>query len=137
MEPKDLRVLLIDDLEMIRMMLQKTLSGLGITRIDQAEDGVQGWDKIQQAHTAGDPYAVVFCDWMMPNKLGIEVLESCRADARFKNLCFVMVTSETEQDLVIRAIGAGATDYLAKPFSPDSVEKKITKVLSKLLKKAA
>ncbi len=134
---KNLRVLLIDDLEMIRTMLRKSLNTLGIQRIDEAEDGSQGLQKIQQAHAAGDPYQVVFCDWMMPKMNGIEVLETCRADAKFGDLCFVMVTSESEQALVIRAVIAGASDYLVKPFSAEAIEKKITKILSKLMKSAA
>jgi len=48
-----------------------------------------------------------------------------------------MVTAEAEQESVVRAIRAGATDYVVKPIAADVLERKVNKILSKLAGRAA
>lgn len=126
------RVLLVDDYEMIRVMLRNGLTQLGFKRIEEAKDGAEAMAKIQAALSSNDPYQMVFCDWNMPNKTGIEVLQECRGNASTKNLPFVMVTAESEQERVIQALKAGADDYIVKPIAVATLQKKIAKLLQKI-----
>ena len=126
------KILVVDDFEMVRVMLINALGDLGFDNIDQAEDGQMAMTLLSQAYESGEPYSIVFCDWSMPEMTGIEVLETCRASDEFKTLPFVMVTAESEQESVVRAIKAGATDYLIKPISPELLEKKVHKIISKI-----
>lgn len=137
MEPKNVRILLVDDFEMVRMLLEDSLKKLGFSQIDQAEDGREALVKINEAHSSGKPYSIVFCDWVMPDVTGIEVVKACRANPNHKDLCIIMVTAEAEQESVVSAIAAGTSDYIVKPFSPEILEKKIARIMSKFVKKAA
>jgi two-component system chemotaxis response regulator CheY len=133
----DIRILLVDDFDMVRIMLKNSLADLGYNQVEEAENGRVALAMLKDAHAAGKPYSIVFCDWNMPEVTGIEVLESCRSMGQFKELPFVMVTAEAEQAFVVRAIRAGATDYLVKPIAPDVLEKKINKLVSKVSVKSA
>lgn len=130
MDQKDFRILLVDDFEMVRMMVRNALNDLGYTNVEEAEDGRVAMVKIREAQGNGKAYGLVFCDWNMPEMTGIEVLETCRADATLKGLPIVMVTAEADQESVVRALRAGATDYVVKPVSPEILEKKVNKILS-------
>ncbi len=132
-----MKILLVDDFEMVRMMLRMALSDLGFTNIEEAENGRVALARIKEADSQGTPFGIIFCDWSMPEVTGIEVLEALRGQQAFKSLPFVMVTAEAEQDCVVRAIRAGANEYLIKPISPEILTKKITKIFSKSLPKAS
>lgn len=132
MEAKDIKILLVDDFELVRVMLRAGLKTLGFENVDEADDGGPALAKISAAHAAGAPYSIIFCDWVMPDVPGIEVVQKCRADPRFKDLCIIMVTAESEPASVMTAIRAGASDYIVKPFSPDLLEKKISKIMAKI-----
>lgn len=129
---KNARILLVDDFEIVRVMLKNTLIDLGFTDVDDAEDGRTALVKMIEAHDAGVPYSLVFCDWNMPEMTGIDVLGIVRGKPELANTPIVMVTAESEQESVVRAIRAGATDYIVKPIAPDVLERKLNKILSKL-----
>jgi len=130
------KVLVVDDFELIRMMLQKTLAELGIRNVEEAADGEEAASKLMQASEAGTPFDLVFADWNMPKKTGLELLQFARAHSNYQHTPFIMVTAEAERDLVIQALAAGATDYIIKPISPVGLKKKI-EALNKRIGRAA
>ncbi len=123
------KILLVDDFEMVRLMLRKSLNRLGYQEIVEAQDGKEAWDLLTRAQMANQPFGMIFCDWSMPEMTGMEVLEKCRSSKEFKNLPFVMVTAEAEQEGVVKALKAGANEYLIKPISAETLQKKIEKIL--------
>lgn len=137
MDSSDVRILLVDDFEMVRVLLAECLRKLGFTWIDEAEDGRPALDMIHEASAAGKPYSIVFCDWVMPEVTGMEVVKRCRAIERLRNLPIIMVTAEADQESVVSAIAAGTSDYIVKPFSPETLEKKIVKIMSKFTRRVA
>jgi two-component system, chemotaxis family, chemotaxis protein CheY len=132
MRGKQIRILIVDDFEMVRVMLKNTLNDLGHENIVEAEDGRVALSKLKEAHDSRQAFHLVFCDWNMPEVTGIEVLESCRAQPAFADLHFVMVTAEADQESVVRALRAGASDYIVKPISAEVLERKINRVIAKL-----
>lgn len=126
MEPAAIsRVLVIDDFELMRSMLKNALADLGIDQVEEAEHGRAGKKMIDRAFASNHPYDVVFCDWNMPVMSGIQLLAELRAEERFRELPFVMVTAESEKQFVIHALTEGATDYIVKPISTATVRRKI------------
>lgn len=129
MSNSDLKVLLVDDFGTIRTVLKLELSRLGFSNIEEAANGREALEKIKLAHAEAKPFSIIICDWNMPEMSGIELLELVRADDNFKKVPFVMVTAESEMNSVMRAIKAGATDYLVKPIAPDALSRKIQKIV--------
>ena len=61
--------------------------------------------------------AVVVTDWDMPDVTGVELCKEIRCD-HYPYTYFILLTSNTHEDQVIQGLGAGADDYLTKPFRP-------------------
>jgi two-component system chemotaxis response regulator CheY len=70
---------------------------------------------------AGEVPDVVLVDWNMPVMNGLELVEAVRRDPAYRGVRIVMVTTESESSQVVRALEAGADEYLFKPFTPDAV----------------
>jgi two-component system chemotaxis response regulator CheY len=127
---KQLKILLVDDFEMIRSLLKQALKQLGHTDLTEAVDGLDALEKITKATEAGQPYDLVFLDWNMPKMTGIEVVQKCKADPNLKAIPFIMITAEREQKSVVTALKAGVSDYVIKPFSPRQLSSKIERILT-------
>jgi len=107
-----LRVLIIDDDVVSRMVLMHLVAGAGSFDVLEAEDGEDGWAQLQ----AGARPAIVFCDLRMPRLSGMELLARVRADAVFGGLPFVLVSAAGDAATMEQALGLGATGYIVKPF---------------------
>lgn len=123
-----LKVLIADDHFLVRQFVRNTLQEAKISNIQTAADGNEAIDLIQKAWDAKQPYDVVFLDWNMPTVSGIEVLNYFRAKADYAETAFVMLTAESEQQNIMKAIKAGATSYIIKPVSPGDLSKKLFEI---------
>jgi two-component system chemotaxis response regulator CheY len=123
-----LRILIVDDHFLIRQFMREALSGFGVYAIETATDGREAIAKLQAAHASAAPYDVVFLDWTMPIVSGLEVLSYFRGLPEFSRTAFVMLTAESEQRQVMRAIKAGATSYLVKPVDTRTVRLRLLEV---------
>lgn len=74
-------------------------------------------------------FDLIVCDWEMPKMTGLELLQWVRQDDNHKKVPFLMATSRGERDYILKAIQAGVSDYLGKPFSAAGLEAKIQKLL--------
>lgn len=115
------KVLVVDDFEMTRFMLMEALAHYHVKDITQAKSGRKAWEAIDVAEKSGKPYSLVFLDWNMPDMNGYDLLVKCRADTRFKDLMIVMVTASRERQDALKALKAGASGFIAKPFSIDDL----------------
>ncbi len=132
MFPTNTKFLIVDDFATMRKIIRKVLLELGYNQIEEADDGATAWPMIQTAHTTGAPYGFVISDWNMPKMPGIELLKTVRADERFKQLAFMLVTAESEQKHILEAAKAGVSDYVVKPFNGVTLRGKLERVWAKV-----
>ncbi len=123
-----LKVLVADDHFLIRQFVRNTLKESKIEDVQTASDGNEAIDLVQQARESGQPYDIVFLDWNMPTMSGLEVLSYFRAKPEYASTAFVMLTAESEQQNIMKAIKAGATSYIVKPVSPADLGKKLFEI---------
>ncbi|QDU64743.1 hypothetical protein Pan216_56350 [Planctomycetes bacterium Pan216] len=116
-----MKFVLVDDSSTMRKIQRRTLERLGYTEVEEAEDGKEALDVVEQFTPD-----VIITDWNMPNMNGLEFVKEVRT--KDKETPIIMVTTEAEKTKVIQAIQAGISDYLIKPFTPDSLAAKIRKV---------
>ncbi|MCM8541797.1 MAG: response regulator [Lentisphaeraceae bacterium] len=121
-----MKVLLIDDSTTMRKIQRRALSTLGIENVDEASNGREGVDKLQAENYA---YNMVLLDMNMPEMGGMEVLKTVRADPKSNNIPIIMCTSVADKEQVMEAIKSGASNYVVKPFTPEDLQKKISKYL--------
>ena len=128
-----IRILIVEDFELVRMMLRNALNELGFFDIDEAEDGATALEMLRSALATEQPFALVFSDWNMPNMTGLELVKCCRSDPALSSLPIVMVSAESGQSSIILAMTEGATDYVMKPLVPDVLQRKINRILARTL----
>ncbi|GAA5315233.1 MAG: response regulator [Candidatus Pelagadaptatus aseana] len=125
-----IRFLVVDDATFIRDMVKKQLRD----RVPGAEvfDAADGNRAIAQLKK--QRVDVILSDWEMPGMSGGEFLEWIRSHEDFSAVPFIMVTSRGDRDHVMKAVQAGVSDFITKPFSSDELIKKVLKQLKKINK---
>lgn len=122
-----LKFLVVDDASFIRDMVKKQLRdafpGCQITDVPSAPRA--------QAALKAQHIDLILCDWEMPEMSGEQFLRWLRAHPEHADIPFIMVSSRGERDFVVKAVQAGVSDYLGKPFKPEMLVAKVTKVLRK------
>ncbi|MEM1054298.1 MAG: ATP-binding protein [Bacteroidota bacterium] len=104
-------VLLVEDNADLRAFVRGHLAER--YRVVEAADGRAGLEAAREH----DP-DLVLSDVMMPEMSGIDLARALKADARLGDVPVVLLTARADEDSVLDGLGAGADDYLAKPFSP-------------------
>lgn len=122
--PGQIRVLIVDDDQLICELVAAYLHEAGIHLIDFANDGMRG---ISMMYEANPTYDLVLCDWNMPSKSGIEVHSAMRAAERYMATVFMLVTAVSEAKQIRTAIEDGVDDYVVKPIEQDKLIKKIAR----------
>jgi two-component system chemotaxis response regulator CheY len=114
-----MRALVVDDSSTMRKVLKSILLGAGF-EVVEAKSGSDALECLKQS--CAD---IALFDWNMPEMNGIELLGKVRSDHRYDNLKIMMVTTESEQSEVERALQEGANEYIMKPFTKDSFLNKL------------
>lgn len=127
-----LKALVVDDAAFVRDLVKRTLrSQFPFIEVQEAPDGRKAQGMLTRSY-----FDLILCDWEMPEMSGLELLQWARQHDAYRKTPFVMVTSRGDRDNVIEAIKEGVSDYLGKPFSPESLGKKIIKVMGAKLNAA-
>lgn len=89
---------------------------VGDLDVDTVETFLSPSQALERARA--NPFDVVLVDNVMPEMDGIALTEKLRAEPAYQLVPIVMVTSDVDRDLRLRAIHAGATEFINKPFDP-------------------
>lgn len=114
------KILIVDDSQGVRQIIADILRAAGITMPLYAENGKVAWRKIQE-----EKPDLVILDWDMPVMNGYELLQTIRGHKAYVDLPVLMLTAHNEKDDIVLAVQAGATNYIVKPFTPDTLYRKL------------
>jgi len=112
--------LVVDDSRAMRSILTRLLSGLGFD-VAQAGDGAEALSVLD----AGTRPDVILVDWNMPVMDGLTFIKEVRAREHLRDVSLMMVTTESEQGQIVRALAAGAHEYVIKPFTDEVIAEKL------------
>lgn len=132
--PKEIRekqFLVTDDYESMRIMIADHLKQLGVEKILFAKSGNEALSIIKQNYGKENQIEFLFTDLVMENGTGLELVKAVRAEANFKHLPILMITSKAEVALVIECVKAGVNNYVVKPWQKEDLVKKIIDTFSK------
>ena len=118
----DIPILVVDDYKTMRSIVRSLLSQLGFNNVLEASDGVRALEILKS-----QPISLILSDWNMQPMNGYEFL--CEVRKVNKKIPVVMVTAENTQENFKKALEAGVTNYILKPFTGDTLKKKLTIVL--------
>ncbi len=119
-----IKVLVVDDFATMRRIVKDVLKQLGFDNIVEAGDGSAALDILKK-----EKVDLIVSDWNMPKMTGLDLLKAVRVDDDLKGIPFIMVTAEGQKDNVIEAVKAGVSNYIVKPFTPETFGEKLEKVL--------
>ncbi len=125
--PASLRVLVVDDQETMRWIVQGHLKTLGITRVFQADSAKSALVMLKD-----QKYDLILSDYNMDNGSGLDLLKAVRGNPLTKKLPFIMVTGNADAETVQAVMKAGVNNYIVKPISAASLRQRIEKVLGPL-----
>lgn len=120
---KDTVVLIVEDEKNIRNLLRDVLSDYNI---QEAKDGVEALDKIEQNHPD-----IIISDIMMPNMDGLTLIEKLKSDSKTSYIPIVGISAMASVEDQINAYNHGADAYITKPFYPRQVISTIENLLSR------
>jgi response regulator RpfG family c-di-GMP phosphodiesterase len=127
MENDNIEILIIDDNEENRMILEVICKSLGF----KPQLAVNG----KNALTILEKYtpSLVLCDLIMPELNGFEFLKIFKFNPKWKSIPIIMVSSVDETESILKCLQQGADDYITKPFEPDILKARVDNLLSKYL----
>ncbi|MGY1724815.1 response regulator [Blastococcus sp. SYSU DS0533] len=115
-----MRALVIDDSRAMRRIVTGILAGFGY-EIRDAEHGRAALDVLDEGWLPD----LATIDWNMPVMDGLQFVSAVRANPAWRSMTMMMVTSESEHTQIVRALAAGAHEYVIKPFTADAIRDKL------------
>lgn len=115
-----MKALVIDDSRTMRRIVSSVLKDLGYETVE-AGDGQEALDVL----AAQDGFDLACIDWNMPVMDGLTFVTKVRENRAWRSVTLMMVTTESEHGQIVRALAAGAHEYLIKPFTPDAIRDKL------------
>jgi two-component system chemotaxis response regulator CheY len=123
-----LKVMVVDDTSVSRMLLVDGLNEIGIKNTVLAADGEQALQLMMAA-----PCHFVFSDMNMPKLNGLQLLKALREFGPTRQCCFILVTGKGDRAMIEEGKKYGLNNFLAKPFTTATLKAAIEAVVGKLV----
>lgn len=118
--PQQLKVLVVDDDEMMQRLIGRALAGLGFTQVIVAKDGSEGL-----AAAARERPDILISDYHMPGMHGLQLVEALRGDSALDHTIIIMLSAADDQQVIEQARDFGADTFIVKPFAPADLKRLI------------
>ena len=115
-----MKAIIVDDSRAMRTILRGALKEQGFDTVE-ANDGQHALAQLKEAGKV----QLALVDWNMPVMNGYELVCKLRSQKEYDGMAIMMVTTESESSQMQRALGAGANEYVMKPFTPDMLREKL------------
>lgn len=124
-QPASKRCLIVDDSRVVRKLSRKIAEELGY-RVAEAENGEEALARCRVAMPD-----LVITDWQMPVMSGVEFVARFRAIPGSARAKVMFCTSKGEATDIHEGIGAGADDYIVKPFNEAALKAKVERLVTR------
>ncbi len=120
------KILIVDDSLPMRGVIKKTIkaSGFSMADYEEAADGVEALKVLKEKWVD-----IVITDYNMPNMNGIELIEAMKKDDTLNSIPIIVITTEGSSTKVEEFTSKGATGYIKKPFTPETINTKLHEIL--------
>jgi two-component system chemotaxis response regulator CheY len=113
--------MVIDDSRAMRGILKRILLPLGF----EVREAGNGRDALDQIWNDDLLPQLALIDWNMPEMNGLEFVVAVRKQKHLRQMTLMMVTTESEHGQIVRALAAGAHEYVIKPFTAEAIIEKL------------
>ncbi len=122
-----LRVVIVDDDEIMRTLMRRTLERMGFSQIYTSKDGDEGLELAQSQRPD-----VIISDYDMPKANGLQFLKAVREEPALAKTAFVMLSGSTNSVVRQRAEELGANTIIIKPVFPADLQDKLGALVQEL-----
>lgn len=116
--------LIVDASPTMRRIVKNSLKTLGYKSIIEATDGQ---DAIVKLNT--ETIDFVITEWNMPSLDGLELTKYIRNEESLQHLPVLLISSRTLKEDILQAMAAKVSNYLVRPFTPQTLKEKIDTIL--------
>lgn len=116
-----MRALIVDDSRTMRRILGRILGDEGFEVLEAGD----GQEALAALAGLDRPPELACVDWNMPVMDGLTFINEVRKRPEWRSITLMMVTTESEHDQIVRALAAGAHEYLIKPFTGEAMLEKL------------
>jgi len=124
---ESLKIVVVDDSDFSRSLIIRMLADAGFQVVGEASSAAAALQVIKEKKPN-----VVITDIVMPEVSGIELTESINQN--YSDVYVIVVSSLSQEHVVLEAIGAGAADFIAKPIQSQQLVDSLEKILSQMNK---
>ena len=117
-------IITVDDSSTMRRIIKNTLLKLGFSNVLEAENGVEALEVMSK-----NSIDLIITDWNMPEMDGLTYVKTVRADGKYTETPILMITTEAAKEDILTALKSGVNNYVVKPFTPDTLQEKVFKLL--------
>lgn len=122
----DLKILVVEDNQFMRTILNDALTAMGVGTIETANSGKSGLELL-----AKPGYDLVITDLEMENGTGIDLIQEVRRGRQVDDplIPIIVLSANTTRDMITSARDAGTTEFLAKPVSAKALYARIKRII--------
>ena len=117
-------IITVDDSSTMRRIIKNTIKKLGFETILEAGNGVEALEVMSK-----NKVDMIVTDWNMPEMDGLTFVKAVRAKDEYKDLPILMITTEAAKEDILTALRSGVNNYVVKPFTPETLQEKVFKLL--------
>lgn len=117
-------IITVDDSSTMRRIIKNTLQKLGFTSILEAGNGIEALEVMSK-----NKVDMIVTDWNMPEMDGLTFVKAVRQKEKYKELPILMITTEAAKEDILTALRSGVNNYVVKPFTPETLQEKVFKLL--------
>ena len=124
-----MKILIVDDKSSARNTMKTILHSLGFMNLAESEDGNDAWFQLKAEFDGEEKnhFDLIISDVQMPKLSGLQLLEYVRNDEELKNTPFFIASVVDKKETILASIKLGISGYIIKPYTRESVEKKLKK----------
>ena len=119
------KILFVDDSPVIKKIIKRAIEAAGYELVE-ASDGKEALTVLARD---GNDIRLILSDWNMPVMNGFDLLKAVKGSGAYKHIPVIMLTTEAEKGNINKAIQAGASNYLLKPFNTEDLVKKVVQCI--------
>ena len=124
----DASILLVDDYEFIRTILERMLQQLGYQNLCMAVDGLEALNLLRS-----QPIDLVITDYHMPEMDGTDLFQSMQQDPVLAKIPVLLISGVPTEKFVTQALAIGIQSTLNKPFRAEQLDQEIQSLLTRSL----
>ncbi|MDR2105360.1 MAG: response regulator [Deferribacteraceae bacterium] len=117
-------IITVDDSSTMRRIIKNTLQKIGFSNVLEAGNGLEALELMSKQSVD-----MIITDWNMPEMDGLTYVKAVRGKDQFKETPILMITTEAAKEDILTALRSGVNNYVVKPFTPDTLQEKVFKLL--------